>query len=57
VEGEDAARAHSLSVKGLPAGTYVVQVRLERSGGDRLLEELTLEVKGDPDRASGRPRR
>jgi hypothetical protein len=45
LEGDAAARSHIRTFRRLPAGTYVVSVRLERSGADAIVEELQILVK------------
>jgi hypothetical protein len=46
LEGAAAARTHVRTFRRLPAGTYVVTVRLERSGADAIVKELEILVKG-----------
>ena len=47
LEGEHAARTHSMMFKNLRDGPSRVQVRLERTGGRSLLREHVVEVKGE----------
>ena len=47
LEGKDAARAYSRVFTHLPAGVYVIEVRLRRSGGAEVVRDLPLEVIGD----------
>jgi hypothetical protein len=45
LEGDRAARMHSMLFKSLPGGVYRIRVRLDRADGDVLVREDVVDVK------------
>jgi hypothetical protein len=47
LDGDRAARTHSMLFKNLDGGIYRIRVRLEQSGGRVMLRDYLVEVKGE----------